>query len=137
MPIYEGRTPAGALLRSRGACRLFCSRKVTPMMEFPAIARQIAVTLLASAAFGQVSGGAFRGEVRDASNAVVPQAHIAIRSNDTGTVVFSESNGDGLYVTPTLIPGSYVLSATKPEFETEEFGPVTLQVNQIVRVDFA
>ena len=42
-----------------------------------------------------------------------------------------------MYVTPNLIPGSYLLSATKPGFKTEVFGPVTLEVNQTVRVDFA
>ena len=83
------------------------------MARFPFIARLLFVTLLATAALAQISGGAFRGEVRDASDAVVPQTRIAIRSNDTGTVVFAESNGDGLYVTPTLIPGSYQLTATK------------------------
>ena len=36
----------------------------------------------------------------------------------------------------TLIPGSYLLSATKTGFKVEEFGPVILQVNQTVRVDF-
>ena len=92
--------------------------------------------LIAGAALAQVSGGAFRGEVRDASNAIVPQTQIQIRSNDTGLEVAAESNGEGLYVTPTLIPGSYVLSAIRDGFKTEVFGPVTLQVNQTVRVDF-
>ncbi|HUO29608.1 MAG TPA: carboxypeptidase regulatory-like domain-containing protein [Bryobacteraceae bacterium] len=103
------------------------------------IARKLLVTgaLIASIADAQTSGGIFRGEVRDPSNAVVPQAKVIIRSNDNGTQVTAESNGDGLYVTPTMIPGSYTLSATKPGFETEMFGPVTLEVNQTVRVDFA
>jgi hypothetical protein len=93
--------------------------------------------LIASAAEAQTSGGVFRGEVRDPSSAIVPRAKVVIRSNDNGTQVVAESNGDGLYVTPTVIPGSYTLSATKPGFETEVFGPVTLEVNQTVRVDFA
>ena len=92
--------------------------------------------LIASVAYGQISGAVFRGEIRDPSNSVVPQAKISIRSNDNGTEMIAESNGDGLYITPTVIAGSYTLSATKPGFETELFGPVTVQVNQIERVDF-
>ena len=92
--------------------------------------------LIASVTSAQTSGGVFRGEVRDPSSAIVPHASIVIRSNETGTQTAAESNGDGLYVTPTLIPGSYTLSAVKPGFETEVFGPVTLEVNQTVRVDF-
>lgn len=91
----------------------------------------------ASAAMSQISGGAFRGEVRDPSNSVVRQARISIRSNDSGTETLAESNSDGLYATPDLVPGSYLLTATKPGFKTEVFGPVSLHVNQIVRVDFA
>jgi Carboxypeptidase regulatory-like domain/TonB dependent receptor/TonB-dependent Receptor Plug Domain len=94
-------------------------------------------TLIAGMANAQTSGGVFRGEVRDPANAIVPQVKVVIRSNDTGTQVVAESNSDGLYVTPTVIPGSYTLSATKSGFETEVFGPVTLEVNQTVRVDFA
>jgi hypothetical protein len=102
-------------------------------------ARKLLVTgaVIACAAHAQTSGGVFRGEVRDPSSAIVPKAKIVIRSNETGTEVLAESNGDGLYITPTIIPGSYTLSATKPGFETEVFGPVTLEVNQTVRVDFA
>ncbi len=47
------------------------------------------------------------------------------------------SNGEGLYLTPTLVPGSYLLTAMKDGFRTTVFGPVTLQVNQTLRVDFA
>ena len=93
--------------------------------------------LIASVADAQISGGVFRGAVRDPSHAVVTQAKVVIRSNDNGMQVTAESNGDGLYFTPTVIPGSYTLSAAKPGFETEVFGPVTIVMNQTVRVDFA
>jgi len=103
------------------------------------IARKLYVTgaLIAGVAQAQTSGGVFRGEVRDPSRAIVPQAKVVIRSDDNGMQVIAESNGDGLYLTPTVIPGSYTLSATKPGFETEVFGPVTIEVNQTVRVDFS
>ena len=109
------------------------------MINWLSISRQLLVSgaLLASAVHAQTSGGVFRGQVRDPSNAIVPEAKIVIRSDDSGVQVSAESNGDGLYVTPTMIPGSYTLRAAKPGFETEVFGPVTLEVNQTVRVDFA
>jgi hypothetical protein len=79
----------------------------------------------------------FRGEVRDTSNAVVERATILIQSTDNGTEVPVTSNGEGLYITPTLVAGSYLLTAIKDGFRTTVFGPVTLQINQTVRVDFA
>ena len=55
------------------------------MTGFLSTARNLVVAgFLVSTTLGQVSGGAFRGEVRDASNAVVPQTKILIRSNDNG-----------------------------------------------------
>ena len=93
--------------------------------------------LMAGMALAQISGGAFRGEVRDASNAVVPKAKIVIRSAENGMQAIAESNGEGLYVSPNLIPGSYRLSAVRTGFKTEVFGPVLLEVNQTVRIDFA
>ncbi len=88
------------------------------------------------AAIAQNPGGIFRGEVRDASTAVVIGAKVIVRSSEQGPGVLLQSNGDGLYTTPTLVPGLYYLTASKNGFKEVEFGPVTLQVNQIVRVDF-
>jgi hypothetical protein len=99
--------------------------------------RLAALCLLAACLKAQSTGGVFRGEVRDPSDATVFQAKIVIHSQDTGAEVFAESNSDGLYLSPSLIPGSYILSASKPGFKSEEFGPVLLEVNQVVRVDFA
>jgi len=67
---------------------------------------------------------------------VIPEATISIRSQDTGTEVFIKSNSEGVYTTPTLNPGTYRLTANKKGFKTTLFGPATLEVNQIVRVDF-
>ncbi len=96
----------------------------------------ISVFLLSQGAAAQVSGGAFRGEVRDASGGVVPQARVVIQSVETGLTTVLQSNGEGLYNTPTLIPGSYRLTAAKEGFRETVFGPVVLDVSQIVRVDF-
>src|SRR5665213_182720 len=89
--------------------------------------------LAAAAALAQISGGAFRGEVRDPSNAVVPQAKVQIQSADNGMQVTAESNSEGLYVSPNLIPGSYLLSVARVGFKAEVFGPVLLEINQVVR----
>jgi hypothetical protein len=99
--------------------------------------RLFAMGVLASQALmAQIPGGMFRGEVHDSSDAAVPRAKILIRSSEQGPAVLLESNGEGLYNTPTLVPGSYYLTARKDGFRAVEFGPVTLQVSQIVRVDF-
>lgn len=86
-------------------------------------------------AAAQIAGGIFQGEVRDTTLAVIPGAELLIRSGDSGTESMVVSNDSGLYVSPALVPGTYMLSVSKPGFRTEIFGPVLLQVNQTVRVD--
>ncbi len=95
-----------------------------------------AAGILAAAAMAQTTGGVFRGEVRDASGAAVPSARIEFHSTATGLTVVAESNGQGLYVSPDLIPGQWTLSAGRRGFQTEVAGPILLEVNQTVRVDF-
>src|SRR4051794_11265106 len=100
-------------------------------MTFSNALRRLALSLplFVSPALAQISGGAFRGEIHDESRAVMPRVKIAIRSSATGLEVVAESNTEGLYLTPNLTPGSYLLRATKAGFKAEVFGPVTLDVN--------
>ena len=101
------------------------------------LSRLFVIGALASQALtAQIPGGMFRGEVHDTSDAVVPRAKILILSSEQGPGVLLESNGEGVYNTPTLVPGSYYLTARKDGFREVAFGPVRLQVSQIVRVDF-
>jgi hypothetical protein len=95
-----------------------------------------AAGLMAAAAMAQTTGGVFRGEIRDGTGAVVPHVPIEFHSAVTGLTVTAESNGHGLYVSPGLIPGLWTLRAKRAGFRTEVAGPILLEVNQTVRVDF-
>ncbi len=97
----------------------------------------LTVCFTAGTAYAQVSGGVFRGEIRDATGAVLPRAQIRIESEDSGRVTLADSNDEGLYVSLDLIPGAYRLTATRAGFRSETMGPVTLLVNQTVRADFS
>jgi hypothetical protein len=95
------------------------------------------IALLSSdTALGQISGGVFRGEVRDASGALVPQAEIQIVARDSARETVARTNGEGLYVSSDSVPGAYFLTARRTGFRPETVGPVTLPVNRTVRVDF-
>jgi hypothetical protein len=84
----------------------------------------------------QVTGGTFTGMVRDSSGAVVPAASIGIRAINTGVQTRLTTNSEGIFLATFLPAGDYLLTAEKEGFNKEEFGPVALQVNQTVRVDF-
>jgi hypothetical protein len=106
---------------------------------YPIRTIQILILLACGAgtlAWAQVSGGVFRGEVRDATGALVPKAEIRIVSKESGRQTLSISNGEGLFVSTDAVPGVYELTASRDGFRSETLGPVTLPVNQTVRVDF-
>jgi hypothetical protein len=85
--------------------------------------------------FGQATAQ-LTGSVTDPSGAVVVGAHIAVTNIDTGLGRSSVSNESGYYTVPLLPPGNYQVTVTKEGFKPITQSGVTLQVNQVARLDF-
>src|ERR1039458_9762208 len=92
------------------------------------------IPFLASCCFGQLA--TVQGEVRDPSNAVVPGTAVRVTNSRTGVSQATSSNQSGYYSVPGLIPGSYTVEAEAKGFQTALYKDLTLDVNQIARVDF-
>jgi hypothetical protein len=86
-------------------------------------------------AFGQSGNSTISGTVKDASNAVVPDARIRVINVETGVQVDTQSNAEGLYRVPALVPGSYRIEADAAGFDHLAKGPVVVQVSQTVALD--
>jgi len=80
--------------------------------------------------FGQGATGAINGTVTDASGAVIPQAKVALHNVATGVETTTATNGVGLYVFPSLLPGRYTLLFSKEGFATANQAEFTLDVDQ-------
>ena len=93
------------------------------------------LTTTAACCFGQLA--TVQGEVRDPSKAVVPGASVKITNLQTGVSQTTSTNQSGCYSVPGLIPGNYSVVATATGFQTALYKSLTLNVNQIARVDFA
>lgn len=78
-----------------------------------------------------------QGEVRDASNANVPGASVTVINIRTNVSTTSTTNNTGFFSVPGLIPGIYSVQAKAPGFETATQSNVSLDVNQIARIDFS
>jgi len=106
--------------------------------KFVLVTRRIALIFVAAIAaplLAQVDNGSITGIVRDASGAVISNAHIEII--DTATNVKSEfnTNKDGTYEAQGLIPGVYSVRATAPGFSTTVTDSVRIDVQSIAKVD--
>ena len=96
--------------------------------------KQFAALLLfaAGSLFGQSAGVAgIAGVIKDQSGAVVPNARVVISSESQGTIRALNSNGEGVFTAPVLIPGSgYEVKVTAPGFADYDVKGLVLQVGQ-------
>src|SRR5690242_2126739 len=109
------------------------------MMSFTSkfFAILIAMALSASALAAQTTTGRIVGNVADESGAVIPGVEIVVRNPATGLVRNVVTNESGAYVVPLLPPAVYEVEASLTGFRKEVRAGVTVQVDIVVRVDFA
>ena len=108
-------------------------------MKHPYLVRKFLLALLVltlgQAAFSQTAQ--VTGRISDASGAVVPGAQITVTNQKTGFVRDSVSNGEGYFSIPQLPPGEYRIAVKKDGFKPVVRPDVTLNVEQIARLDFS
>ena len=94
----------------------------------------LVLALAAVPAWSQSSNGSVRGTVQDATQAVIPNVNIAITNVATGVELKTVSSPVGVFVFPSLVPGSYKLVAEfggMAKFEAS----VIVQTQQSATVD--
>jgi hypothetical protein len=79
---------------------------------------------------------AIQGQVKDPSGAPIPGATVTARDIDRGTTVSSTTNAEGIYTLPRVPIGRYDIRAEARGFQTALNPTVTLEMNQIARIDF-
>ena len=99
---------------------------------FPLLAFLVTIALVAPNSHAQSSG--LSGVVTDETGGVLPGAEITVMNEANGLQRNVLSNDEGLYVFAQLPPGSYVLSAAQPGFNSVTIEGVTLLVNTNVEL---
>jgi len=88
------------------------------------------------AAQAQTSGtGAIAGVVTDPNQAVIGGVQISATNDSTGEVRSTQSQGNGAYTIPLLLPGSYRVEFKKAGFKNEARTGLTVTVTQTARLD--
>ena|ERR1035437_2395178 len=72
----------------------------------------------ATALLAQETRGTIRGRVVDSSGAVIPGAPVRATNVATNVTVSSQSNADGNYEIPYLLPGKYRLTSEMTGFKS-------------------
>ena len=92
--------------------------------------------LLAPGAAAQ-STASITGTVTDATGAVVPNAGVTVRNQDTGETRATQSDPAGIYVVPSLPVGRYSVEVKANGMQTMVVSDVPVDVRAQVRQDFS
>jgi len=102
----------------------------------------IAVVLLtyagASRGHGQATNsGTVVGEVTDPSGAVIEGATVLITDTSSGVKMAKVSNADGKYAFPSVPPGTYTITASKPGFVSASTQAQTVDISSQLTINLA
>src|SRR5215813_6724164 len=101
-----------------------------------ALGAMIVVILLGSLSLYGQSNGTVKGLVKDTTGAILPGASVTLTNKATQRVQTTLSTETGTYVFPALPPGDYSVTAEMPSFKKVNRENVTLNVTEVVTVDF-
>jgi len=86
--------------------------------------------------WGQSGNASVGGFVQDATKAFIPGVTVTATNTQTGVVATAITNESGVYNIPSLLPGTYKLSAELPGFRSQTINSVQLGSNASARYNF-
>lgn len=95
----------------------------------------MAVALSGATVFGQETTGGLQGSVKDASGAVVPNAHVVVHGTTLAGDKSLETDANGYYRFANLPPGVYSVQVSAKGFKTVKRDGLALEVGHLPTVD--
>ena len=116
---------AGRLIRKGFAMTLF---------RYFFVSLLIIGTLVPQSASAQVLYGSIVGNVKDPTEAAIPNATVTITNKETNQTRTAATNDVGFYSFPTVQSGSYSVKVTAPGFRVAEQS-IAVTINSVARAD--
>jgi hypothetical protein len=88
-------------------------------------------------ALAQVDQGAINGTVRDSKGAVIQGALVTLTDTDTNFQLHGKTGANGEYSFSPIKIGHYSVSATAPSFETTTQENITVNIQDVLKIDLA
>jgi hypothetical protein len=86
--------------------------------------------LLAFSAFSQNISGVITGTVKDSAGAVIPNAQVSLTNQQTRAVQTLTSNEAGIFVFPSVLPGTYTVDVSVAGFRSYQVRDVAVTMNE-------
>jgi len=87
--------------------------------------------------FAQGTNASLSGTVTDAAQAAVPGATVTAQNIKTGVITNTETNASGVYVFPSLQPGTYRVTAEKQGFKKVIHNEVVLELYARITLNYS
>ncbi|MBV9268094.1 MAG: TonB-dependent receptor, partial [Acidobacteriaceae bacterium] len=97
----------------------------------------VACAVCSTTLYAQQVTASITGQISDPSGAVIQGARITATDTQRGTQYTAESNADGRYNITNVLVGTYNVRVEKTGFESAAQSNITLQLNQIAKLDFS
>ena len=86
--------------------------------------------ILATASLAQTVTGTVSGTVKDPAGAVIAGADVTLTNQTTGVSQKTTTNELGLFVFPSVLPGTYTVEVTSQGFKTFRLRDITVTANE-------
>lgn len=106
-----------------------------PMTRCQAYVSLLTLILAAGQGWSQEARGTILGRLTDSTGAVIPAVSVKITNVATGVTTPAETNAQGNYLAPYLIPGTYRVAAEKTGFKSFLREGIELRVNDRLEVN--
>jgi outer membrane receptor protein involved in Fe transport len=114
------------------------AKALASLATFAMIAALLVPLFSQPALAAQATTGSIRGAVTDQTGAVVPDATIVAKNQNTGVESAPfKTTSDGIYNIPNLNPGTYTLTVEAANFKRAAFTDIEVRVGQEVTIDAA
>jgi Carboxypeptidase regulatory-like domain len=95
----------------------------------------LSLCLASPQGIAQTVTGTIRGTITDPSGAIVSGAAVTATNTASAVATVTKTNGSGEYSIRFLQIGQYKVSVSAPGFETANYGPFALEIDQTAKVD--
>src|SRR5438477_12919518 len=106
----------------RTALTVVCALLACVIGAIPMLAQQVTATIT--------------GQVTDPSGAAMAGAKVTATDTQRGTQHSADTNAEGRYTLSNLLVGTYDVKVENKGFQTATASNLTLQLNQIAKLDF-
>ena len=109
-------------------------RKLRRHMLGLSLLMAVLLSIGSTVGFAQVDTGSIQGQVEDGSHAVIPNASVVLKSENTGVAQSTKSDAQGEFTFSPVRIGVYTLTVTASGFQKSVSQHIQLEVQQQLRV---